>query len=80
MNPERWQEIDKLLSEALKREPGQREDFLRQACTGNDELRREVDLLLEAYDRAGSFMEKPALEVSACSSPPSLIGRKIGPF
>jgi len=80
MNPERWQEIDKLLSEALKREPGQREDFLKQACTGNDELRREVDLLLEAHDRAGSFMEKPAVEATASSSPPSLIGRKLGPF
>ncbi len=28
MNPERWQQIDWLLSEALKREPGERRVFL----------------------------------------------------
>jgi TolB-like protein len=81
MNPERWQEIDKLLSEALKREPGQREDYLELACVGDAELRQEVRALLEAHDRAGSFMEKPAVEATvSSSSPPSLIGRKLGPF
>ena len=80
MDPERWQEIDKLLSEALKREPSQREDFLEQACAGDEELHKEVRVLLEAHDRAGSFMERPALEATASSSPPLLIGRHVGPF
>jgi serine/threonine protein kinase len=80
MNPNRWQEIDKLLSEALKRESGQRKDFLERACAGDDELCKEVGVLLEAHDRAGSFMDKPALEASASSPPPSLTGRKSGPF
>ena len=80
MNPERWQAIDKLLSEALEREPGQRKDFLEQACACDEELRKEVGLLLEAHDRAGSFIEKPALDQAAFLPPPSLIGRKSGPF
>jgi hypothetical protein len=75
MNAERWREIDNLLSEALKREPGRREDFLELACAGDAELRKEVRVLLEAHDGAGSFMEKPAVEATASSSPPSLIGR-----
>ena len=80
MNPQRWREIDRLLSEALKREPGEREHFLHQSCAGDDELLKEVSLLLEAHDRAGSFMEEPALDQAARLPPPSLIGRNIGPF
>jgi WD40 repeat protein len=80
MNPERWHEIDKLLSEALSREPSQREGYVEHACAGDAELRREVRVLLEAHDRAGSFMEKPAVEAAGSSSPPSLIGRKLGPY
>ncbi len=55
MNPERWQQIDRLLSEALKRELGERRIFLQHACTGDDELLQEVSLLIEAHDRAGSL-------------------------
>jgi serine/threonine protein kinase len=65
MNPERWQEIDKLLSEALKREPGRRKDFLEQACAGDDELRRDIEQLLSCDRKAGRFMESPALDVAA---------------
>ncbi len=65
MNPERWQEIDKLLSEALTRDPGQREDFLEQSCAGDEELRKEVGALISAHEKVGSFMESPALDVAA---------------
>jgi len=80
MNPERWHEIDRLLSQALKRDPGERFDFLHQRCAGDDELLKEVSLLLEAHDRAGSFMEEPALDQAARLPPPSLIGRNVGPY
>ena len=32
---------------ALERAPGEREDFQREACGGDQELRREVEFLLE---------------------------------
>ena len=53
MDPERWQQIDKLLDEALDREPGQRKIFLEQACAGDEELRDEVEALLTAHEKAG---------------------------
>ncbi len=62
MNPERWQEIDRLLSEALSREPGEPKDFLQQACAGDEDLRREVGILLQAHGKAGSFIERAAPE------------------
>ncbi len=46
MDQERFEEIDRVLAAALKVEPEARDDFLKQACAGDDELRREVELLL----------------------------------
>src|SRR4051812_1541167 len=34
--------------------------FLDQACTANPALRAEVEGLLEALDKAGSFLKQPA--------------------
>ena len=65
MKPERWRQIDQLLDAALELDPGQRAGFLDQACAGRGQLRREVESLLEAHGRAGSFIEAPALEIAA---------------
>ena len=67
MKPERWQQLDELFQSVLEREPEEREMFLDEACAGNDELRQQVDALLAAHERAGSFIENPALEVEARS-------------
>ena len=49
----------------LQREEGQRAAFLREACAGDEELRREVESLL-AYEKPGEgFMESPAVEAAA---------------
>ena len=41
-----WQQIEKLYHSALEHEPRQRAAFLRQACAGDEALRREVESLL----------------------------------
>ena len=38
----------------------ERERFLDEACTGNAELRRHVDLLLAAHDDPASYLDRPA--------------------
>jgi serine/threonine protein kinase/tetratricopeptide (TPR) repeat protein len=43
--------------------------YLDQACAGDLELRRKVELLLQAYADAGSFMERPAVEVAIAHTP-----------
>ena len=65
MEPERWTEIDNLLQSALERATGEREEFLRKACAGDEELEREVRSLLAARKEAGSFLLKPAIDVAA---------------
>ncbi|MGH9451503.1 MAG: protein kinase domain-containing protein, partial [Terriglobia bacterium] len=67
MKPERWREIERLYQAALERAASGREAFLREACGADDDLRREVESLLESNDEAGSFIERPAIEVAAGS-------------
>src|SRR5579863_2486033 len=43
-------------------EPEQRRTYLDQACGDNSELRGQVEALLSASERAGSFLEHPAVE------------------
>jgi eukaryotic-like serine/threonine-protein kinase len=65
MEPERWQKIERLYHAALEEEKSRRAAFLEQACAGDEALRRQVELLLAQQEKAGSFLEAPALEVAA---------------
>jgi serine/threonine protein kinase len=42
-------------------DPVERASYLDSACGGDTSLRRNVEGLLRAYDRAGDFLERPAL-------------------
>jgi tetratricopeptide (TPR) repeat protein len=65
MHPKRWTEIDSLLQSALERPTNEREEFLREACAGDEELEQEVRSLLAAQGEAGSFLLNPAIDVAA---------------
>jgi serine/threonine protein kinase/Tfp pilus assembly protein PilF len=84
MKPERWQQIDRLLEEALERPPAQRAAFLDEACAGDEELRREVEAVLQAHQQAGSFLAAPALEAVAKAvareQAQSLTGRRLSHY
>jgi hypothetical protein len=42
--------------------PAERVAFLDRACAGNEPLRREVQSLLDAHQKAGLFLERPVVE------------------
>jgi serine/threonine protein kinase len=65
MNPERWQEIERLYDAALELVPDERASFLEEACAGNEALRQKVDALLASRSGIDRFMENPAMEVAA---------------
>jgi serine/threonine protein kinase/Tol biopolymer transport system component len=65
MDPERWKQVDRLLHQVLKRPVEEREAFLQHACGNDSALIDEVRSLLDSQQRAGSFMESPAIEVAA---------------
>ncbi len=83
MTPERWQKIGELFDTALRLAPERRASFLEEACTGDAELRREVESLI-AHEGAEDFPCEPALsEVAHILNgirAGSLEGRKLGAY
>ena len=56
---DRWLEVDALFQAALDREPGEREDFLNEACGDDVELREAVERLLRAASDSREFLSRP---------------------
>src|SRR5262245_13558930 len=81
---DRWQQIEKLYHSALELDESRRKAFLDHACSGDQELRREVESLLSCEPSAEQFIEAPAFHVAAkvmAQNPPqSLIGQQVGPY
>ncbi len=82
MNDPRWTTVDGLLEAALERDPQERASFLREACAGNETLRREVESLL-AHAKAEDFLDRPAHDLMA--RPPThgtewSPGHNLGPY
>jgi len=65
MPSEQWRRAEELFHQALALEPGQRRAFLDEQCSGQDELRCEVESLLEFDGQAAQFIESPALDVAS---------------
>lgn len=65
MTPERWKRVEALFERALELEADQRPVFLQNNCNGDEELRREVQSLLDSHGRAGSFIDQPSLFIAA---------------
>ena len=61
MDTERWRQVERLYHAALERAPEMRTAFLDGACHQDSDLRREVASLLAQAEKAGSFLERPAL-------------------
>jgi len=57
VTPERWKQVETIFEEALEIPPGERSPFLERTCAGDEELRHEVDSLLESHGSAGTFLD-----------------------
>ena len=65
MNPERWRQIDELFRAVSQAEPGRRGALLAELSAGDEGLRREVEVLLEAAEESGGFLETNMFEAAA---------------
>jgi hypothetical protein len=61
MKQELWQRVEELFHAALERVPEARQGFLDGSCSGDVDLRLQVELLLAKEQQAGSFL--PLAEV-----------------
>ena len=60
MHQARWRRIDELFHSALELDGNRRAAFLEESCSGDTELRMQVERLLNHYNE--SFLEQPAME------------------
>ena len=83
MTPERWRQIEELFHAARARSPGERAAFLAAACP-DDEVRREVELLLDEPESDDGFLAPPTLammaRVAAETAPQDMTGHTIGGY
>lgn len=65
MNPERWQKVKEIFNATMERMPEERSAFLAGACADDEALNKEVELLIAAHEKDGSFIDAPAYQVAA---------------
>ena len=64
MDTERWEQLEKLYHSALERKPEERGAYLADACREDEELRRELESLLEQNVSGSGLLDHPARELA----------------
>ena len=65
MDPERWKQVNALFEATLNVAPESRSRFLDESCSGDRELRAEVESLLDSDDESWDLLDKPVIELAA---------------
>jgi WD40 repeat protein/serine/threonine protein kinase len=77
MNPAA-QRLRDVFVAAVQLPPDRWEAFLKEACAGDEELRRQVSDLLWEHQQAGSFLDQPAVpRVATCALDPAVNGAAV---
>jgi eukaryotic-like serine/threonine-protein kinase len=85
MTPQRYEQIGELYHATLEQPPERRAAFVREACAGDEELRREVESLLAADKNVHGFMRSDVTgpletQTKQRSTGAALIGRTLGSY
>jgi predicted ATPase/serine/threonine protein kinase len=70
MNPERWQQVEKLYHAARHRNPQERSVFLDGACRDDSDLRRKVESLLAGEGAGNGSLDGPTFTVAGTAPVP----------
>jgi len=81
VNANRLRRIEDICAAALEQQPGDREAYVREACSDDDGIRHEVEVIFANLSRAEVFLEQPVAAVAAqVIAPPTdtvLTGRSL---
>ena len=84
MTPERWRKIEDVFHSAAARPIEEQNGFLKEACAGDESLRREVEKLLKRDRASNRSFDKIASEAAASwmleSERDELIGQSFGRY
>lgn len=76
-----WARLEKLFYAAIEMDPAQRSVFLDQQCSGDTELRRDVESLLESSDKTIGFLREPIGQLAQSLAPDTEhAGQRIGSY
>lgn len=60
MTGNRWEKINEIFEAAVRLGASERDEYVKEACAGDDSLLAEIETLLAAHNKAKDFMESPA--------------------
>src|SRR5262245_32413247 len=78
------QQIEEMFHRALKVTPEERADYLDEACLEDEDLRREVNSLIAAYESGSRLLDDSAvtlaMKVLGSEETFSMVGQEVGPY
>ena len=84
MTAENFEKAGEIFQNAIEIEdPEERKRYLDNACQANQKLRAEVEALLKAHEKAGDYLEAPAIDANVTIDGQAQIegpGTKIGRY
>ncbi len=88
MDPDRWIEVERIFQRAAELDGEERKRYLAEACAGDDDLRRDVDGLLDFDDPVTSYVDvSPVRGTRGGPDGPAprpgadrLLGTTVGPY
>jgi serine/threonine protein kinase len=81
MTPERFRQVRNLFEAALEKQPAEREVFVDEAAQSDQDLRAEVERMLDAHQRTVTFLDgSVAAPTELRTDPRRMEGRRLGPY
>lgn len=77
---DRWRAVEEVLDGALDLPHEKRPEYLDHACAGDEDLKAEVESLIEAHEEAGDYLEVPAASLESALAASYRPGQRIGPY
>ena len=82
---DRWKRVVEVFDSAVDRDPTERSSFVHQACTGDEDLRRQVEALLAEADRPERpvVIDRPVGEIVAdllADNDAVVVGTQLGAY
>jgi len=65
MTPERYEQLAQIFQAASELDPAERMAFVEKVCSGDEQLRRDLETLLASDEQLETFLDTPAFEIAA---------------
>lgn len=80
MDAKRWEQVQSIFEKIVDTDKSRQTILLNELCGDDDELKREVQSLLESDRENLSLLEKPAADLINIEKLTSLVGKTIGQY